>query len=130
MKAEDVQGDLTEVLFTREEIEAKIAELAAAVDADYRDRDVLLVGVLAVLHTVEAATGPDEVVLRLGLAVVVGGAVLALHRRAAGGWLARGGRPGRWPAGRGGRPAPGRALPTTGHGLPAPGAAASVGPPG
>ena len=91
---------------------------------------VLLVGVLAVLHTVEAATGPDEVVLRLGLAVVVGGAVLALHRRAAGGWLARGGRPGRWPAGRGGRPAPGRALPTTGHGLPAPGAAASVGPPG
>ncbi len=91
---------------------------------------VLLVGVLAVLHTVEAATGPDEVVLRLGLAVVVGGAVLALHRRAAGGWLARGGRPGRWSAGRGGRPAPGRAMPTTGHGLPAPGAAAPVGRPG
>ena len=31
MKAEDVQGDLTEVLFTREEIEAKIAELRALV---------------------------------------------------------------------------------------------------
>ena len=46
MKAEDVQGDLTEVLFSKEDIEAKIAELAAAVDADYRGRDVLLVGVL------------------------------------------------------------------------------------
>nr|WP_156269869.1 hypoxanthine phosphoribosyltransferase [Kocuria sediminis] len=46
VKAEDVQGDLTEVLFSKEEIEAKIAELAAAVDADYQGRDVLLVGVL------------------------------------------------------------------------------------
>ena len=46
MKAEDVQGDLTEVLYTKEEIDTRIAELAAAVDADYRGRDVLLVGVL------------------------------------------------------------------------------------
>src|SRR5690606_30476251 len=46
VKAEDVQEDLTEVLYTKEEIETRIAELAAAVDADYRGRDVLLVGVL------------------------------------------------------------------------------------
>jgi hypoxanthine phosphoribosyltransferase len=46
VKAEDVQGDLTEVLYTKEEIDTRIAELAAAVDADYRGRDVLLVGVL------------------------------------------------------------------------------------
>ena len=46
MKAEDVQGDLTEVLYSKEDIDTRIAELAAAVDADYRGRDVLLVGVL------------------------------------------------------------------------------------
>jgi hypoxanthine phosphoribosyltransferase len=46
VKAEDVQGDLTEVLYSKEDIDTRIAELAAAVDADYRGRDVLLVGVL------------------------------------------------------------------------------------
>jgi len=42
----DVQDDLSEVLFTPEQIDDKIAELAAAVDRDYGDRDPLLVGVL------------------------------------------------------------------------------------
>jgi hypoxanthine phosphoribosyltransferase len=42
----DVQDDLSEVLFTPEQIDDKIAELAAAVDRDYADRDPLLVGVL------------------------------------------------------------------------------------
>jgi hypoxanthine phosphoribosyltransferase len=42
----DVQDDLSEVLFTPEQIDAKIAELAAAVDRDYAGRDPLLVGVL------------------------------------------------------------------------------------
>lgn len=42
----DVQDDLSEVLFTPEQIDDKIAELAAAVDRDYADKDPLLVGVL------------------------------------------------------------------------------------
>jgi hypoxanthine phosphoribosyltransferase len=42
----DVQADLSEVLFTPEQIDEKLAELAAAVDADYAGRDPLLVGVL------------------------------------------------------------------------------------
>ncbi|OII31732.1 hypoxanthine phosphoribosyltransferase [Curtobacterium sp. MMLR14_010] len=46
MELSDVQDDLSEVLFTPEQIDDKIAELAAAVDRDYADRDPLLVGVL------------------------------------------------------------------------------------
>ena len=42
----DVQADLSEVLFTPEQIDDKLAELAAVVDADYAGRDPLLVGVL------------------------------------------------------------------------------------
>jgi len=42
----DVQADLSEVLFTPEQIDAKLAELAAVVDRDYAGRDPLLVGVL------------------------------------------------------------------------------------
>ncbi|CAO5190652.1 tRNA(Ile)-lysidine synthase [Frankia sp. AiPs1] len=38
--------DIDEVLVTSEEIAAKIAELAARVDADYAGREILLVGVL------------------------------------------------------------------------------------
>ncbi|GAA1821042.1 hypoxanthine phosphoribosyltransferase [Nesterenkonia flava] len=46
MDAQDVKNDLTEVLYTAEEIDAKIKELAAQIDRDYADKDVLLVGVL------------------------------------------------------------------------------------
>ncbi|MBF4615367.1 MULTISPECIES: hypoxanthine phosphoribosyltransferase [unclassified Curtobacterium] len=46
MELSDVQADLSEVLFTPEQIDEKLAELAAAVDADYAGRDPLLVGVL------------------------------------------------------------------------------------
>ncbi|TDN44194.1 hypoxanthine phosphoribosyltransferase [Curtobacterium flaccumfaciens] len=42
----DVQADLSEVLFTPEQIDDKLAELAAVVDRDYAGRDPLLVGVL------------------------------------------------------------------------------------
>ncbi len=38
--------DLSEVLFTSDQIAARIAELAAQIDADYAGRDLLLVGVL------------------------------------------------------------------------------------
>ncbi|MFL0358446.1 hypoxanthine phosphoribosyltransferase [Curtobacterium flaccumfaciens] len=46
MELSDVQADLSEVLFTPEQIDEKLAELAAVVDADYAGRDPLLVGVL------------------------------------------------------------------------------------
>jgi hypoxanthine phosphoribosyltransferase len=42
----DVGPDLEKILVGREEIQAKIAELAAQIDADYVGRDLLLVGVL------------------------------------------------------------------------------------
>lgn len=46
MELSDVQADLSEVLFTPEQLDEKLAELAAVVDADYAGRDPLLVGVL------------------------------------------------------------------------------------
>ncbi|MGN7191954.1 MULTISPECIES: hypoxanthine phosphoribosyltransferase [unclassified Curtobacterium] len=46
MELSDVQADLSEVLFTPEQIDEKLADLAAAVDRDYAGRDPLLVGVL------------------------------------------------------------------------------------
>ena len=46
MDSAHVQGDLLEVLFTEEEIQQRLAELAAAVERDYEGRDLLLVGVL------------------------------------------------------------------------------------
>lgn len=46
MQAIDVQDDIKNVLFSKEEINAKVAELAARIDEDYAGKDVLLVGVL------------------------------------------------------------------------------------
>ena len=51
MKPEHVAGDLAAVLWTEEQIVARLHELAAQIEADYRDedgtdRDLLLVGVL------------------------------------------------------------------------------------
>ncbi len=46
MDLEAVGTDIERVIVTEEEIRAKVAELAARVDADYKDRDLLLVGVL------------------------------------------------------------------------------------
>jgi len=44
--ATDVGGDLLEVLITPEQLQARVAELAARIDADYAGRELLLVGVL------------------------------------------------------------------------------------
>jgi hypoxanthine phosphoribosyltransferase len=44
--ANDVGADLDEVLITAEQVQQRIAELAARIDADYADRELLLVGVL------------------------------------------------------------------------------------
>jgi hypoxanthine phosphoribosyltransferase len=46
MEASDVQKDLTEVLFTEEQIHAKLAELARRIEVDYAGQRPLLVGVL------------------------------------------------------------------------------------
>lgn len=46
MDAQDVTADLAEVLYTKDQIDARISELAAQIDRDYEGRDILLVGVL------------------------------------------------------------------------------------
>ena len=46
MDANDMGADLEDVLITPERLQARIAELAAQVDADYAGRELLLVGVL------------------------------------------------------------------------------------
>ena len=46
MDASDLGADLEKVLIDEAAIDAKVAELAAQVDADYAGRDLLLVGVL------------------------------------------------------------------------------------
>jgi hypoxanthine phosphoribosyltransferase len=44
--AEHIEKDLDGILVSEDQIRAKIAELAAAVEADYENQDLLLVGVL------------------------------------------------------------------------------------
>ena len=46
MDAADVPDDLVEVLFTEKQIQDRIAELAEQIEADYDNRDILLVGIL------------------------------------------------------------------------------------
>ncbi|WP_460705724.1 hypoxanthine phosphoribosyltransferase [Luteococcus sediminum] len=46
MDASDITADLTRVLYTADEVSARIAELAEQIDTDYGGREVLLVGVL------------------------------------------------------------------------------------
>lgn len=46
MDSQDVQSDLKNVLFTKQQIQDRVAELAAQIDTDYAGRDILLVGVL------------------------------------------------------------------------------------
>lgn len=46
MDAADVADDLDHVLYTKEQVAARLAEVAADIDRDYQGRQVLLVGVL------------------------------------------------------------------------------------
>ena len=46
MDANDVGQDLKEILITEEQLQRRVAELAAQIDADYAGRELLLVGVL------------------------------------------------------------------------------------
>ncbi len=65
MHVEDVNGDLEAVLISAEELQARLGQLAAQVDADYRDKDLLIVGVLkgavmVVADFIRALTIPVE----------------------------------------------------------------------
>jgi hypoxanthine phosphoribosyltransferase len=42
-----VSSDLTEILYTPDELASRLKELAAEIDAEYKDKDLLLVGVLS-----------------------------------------------------------------------------------
>jgi hypoxanthine phosphoribosyltransferase len=44
--ADDVKDDLIDVLFTEQDIQGRLAELAHAVERDYAGKDLLIVGVL------------------------------------------------------------------------------------
>ena len=46
MDAEHIEGDLVNILFTEEQIQERLRELAAEVEKDYDGYDLLLVGVL------------------------------------------------------------------------------------
>jgi hypoxanthine phosphoribosyltransferase len=46
MDEADVEGDLVNILFTEEQIHARLAELAAEIEKDYQGQDILMVGVL------------------------------------------------------------------------------------
>ena len=46
MEPSDVEGDLSEVLLTEQQIHDRIAELCRQIEKDYEGRDLLLVGVL------------------------------------------------------------------------------------
>ena len=46
MDASHISSELTEVLYTNDQVQARLAEIAADIDAEYADSDLLLVGVL------------------------------------------------------------------------------------
>jgi hypoxanthine phosphoribosyltransferase len=46
MDASDVESDLVNILFTEEQIQDKLAELAKQIEADYLGKDILIVGIL------------------------------------------------------------------------------------
>ncbi|HEU4513515.1 MAG TPA: hypoxanthine phosphoribosyltransferase [Nocardioidaceae bacterium] len=46
MDAKHIEGDLVNVLYTEEQIQNRLGELAAAIEKDYEGQDILLVGVL------------------------------------------------------------------------------------
>ena len=42
MDAPDIDGDLTKVLFTEQQIQDRLREMAAQIEADYAGRDILI----------------------------------------------------------------------------------------
>ena len=70
MDADDMGTDLEKILISAEQIDARLAEMAAEVDRDYAGRDLLLVGVLK------------------GAVMVMADFARALHRRVEMDWMA------------------------------------------
>jgi hypoxanthine phosphoribosyltransferase len=66
----DVGADLKEILITPEQLSQRVTELAAQIDADYADRELLLVGVLK------------------GAVMVMADLARAMHRPVAMDWMA------------------------------------------
>jgi hypoxanthine phosphoribosyltransferase len=46
MDSADVESDLVNILFTEEQIQEKLAEMAKQIEADYEGKDILMVGIL------------------------------------------------------------------------------------
>jgi hypoxanthine phosphoribosyltransferase len=46
MEPRDVESDLVNVLFTEEQIQGRLAELAKEIEADYEGKEILIVGIL------------------------------------------------------------------------------------
>lgn len=46
MDASDISSDLAHILLTSDQVQSRVAELAAQIDADYTGRELLMVGVL------------------------------------------------------------------------------------
>ena len=46
MDASDIADDLAHVLFTADQVQRRVVEIAAEIDADYQGRELLMVGVL------------------------------------------------------------------------------------
>ncbi|MFT3971000.1 MAG: hypoxanthine phosphoribosyltransferase [Micropruina sp.] len=46
MDASDIRSDYIDVLYTADQIQGRLQQVAAEIEAEYRDRDLLLVGVL------------------------------------------------------------------------------------
>lgn len=62
MREDAISGDLVGILFTEEEIRAKVGELAARISRDYAGKDLLIVGVLkgAVMMMADLARAIDR----------------------------------------------------------------------
>jgi hypoxanthine phosphoribosyltransferase len=62
MDAPHVEDELVEVLFTEDQIQARLAEMAKVIEADYEGRDLLMVGVLrgAVMVMADLARSLDR----------------------------------------------------------------------
>nr|MCW1079683.1 phosphoribosyltransferase family protein [Streptococcus anginosus] len=46
MDAQDMGDDLQEILVTAEQLDQRLIEMAAQIDADYQGKEILMVGVL------------------------------------------------------------------------------------
>jgi hypoxanthine phosphoribosyltransferase len=70
MDASDVESDLVNILFTEEQIQEKLGELAKQIEADYEGLDILIVGILR------------------GAVMVMADLARALHRHVEMDWMA------------------------------------------